>query len=74
VPFLTRLLEGDEATLRLMGPNPFAGSPPMYVRARLFRYEYTTRQERRESGAWWRRTLVGVLVPPLTLEPPGWSP
>lgn len=74
VPFLTRLLEGDAAILRLMGPNPFASGPPTYVRARLFRYEYTTRAERRETGAWWRRTLVGELVPPLTLEPPDWSP
>jgi hypothetical protein len=67
VPFLSRLLDGDRATLRLLGPSPFPDAPPAFVRARLYRYEFTSRPERRASGAWWRRTLVGELVPPLSL-------
>jgi hypothetical protein len=63
VPFLRRLLEADPATLRLLRSAPFGASPPTAVRARLFRYRYTTPQERRESGAWWHRTVVGDLVP-----------
>ena len=35
IPFLSRLLEGDRAILRLMGRNPFPDAPPRYVRARL---------------------------------------
>jgi hypothetical protein len=68
VPFLRRLLEGDRAILRLMGRNPFPDAPPRFVRARLFRYRFTTWAERRESGAWWVRTLVGELVPPVALS------
>jgi hypothetical protein len=39
------------------------------VRARLYRYRFTTRQERRRTGAWWVRTLVGEYLPPLRLAP-----
>ena len=67
VPFLGRLLEGDRAILRLMGRNPFPDAPPRFIRARLFRYRFTTWAERRESGAWWVRTLEGDLVPPIGL-------
>jgi hypothetical protein len=67
VPFLIRLLEADRAILALMGPNPFPDGPPSFVRARLYLYQFTTRAERRETHAWWRRTLVGELVGPLSL-------
>lgn len=43
--------------------------PPRFVRVRLYRYRYTTRQERRTSGAWWSRELVDEYLPPLTLRP-----
>jgi hypothetical protein len=65
--FLVRLLEGDRATLRLMGPNPFPDGPPTYVRARLFSYRYSTWREWRETGAWWVRQPVGVFVPAVRL-------
>jgi hypothetical protein len=66
-PFLVRLLEGDRATLRLMGPNPFPDAPPRHVRARLFRYRYTTWREWRDTGAWWSRRPIGALVPAVRL-------
>ena len=59
VPFLGRLLENDRPTLRLLRRNPFPEAPPIYVRARLFRYRFTTWRERRATGAWWDRELVG---------------
>ncbi len=65
-PFLERLLEGDRATLRLLRRNPFPDAPPAVVRARLYRYRFTTRQEKRATGAWWHRTLVGEFFPPVT--------
>lgn len=68
-PFLQRLLEGDRPILRLLGRNPFPDGPPTFVRARLFRYRYTTWRERRETGAWWVRTPVGELAGPVRLPP-----
>jgi Lipase maturation factor len=67
-PFLRLLLEGDRATLRLLRRSPFPPeSPPAFVRVRLYRYRFTTRQERRDTGAWWSRTPAGVLVDPVSL-------
>jgi hypothetical protein len=66
----TRLLEGDPATRRLLGhPDPFGDHPPALVRARLYRYRFTTPAERRQTGAWWSRGLVGEYLPPLRLDP-----
>ena len=68
VPFLVRLLEGDRATLALLGHNPFPDRPPRFVRARLFRYRFTTWHEWRSTGAWWSRRLVGDFVRPIRLR------
>jgi hypothetical protein len=67
--FLARLLQGDTATLRLLARNPFPEHPPRYVRARMFLYRFSTPAERRVSHAWWVRSEVGTLVPPVTLSP-----
>ena len=60
---LDRLLEADPLILRLLGPDPFDGERPAWVRARLFRYRFTTPAERRESGAWWHREEIGEVIP-----------
>ncbi|MEU6547226.1 lipase maturation factor family protein [Streptomyces sp. NPDC046859] len=63
-----RLLENDRATLRLLRRSPFpAHEPPRFVRARLFRYRYTTWRELRETGACWERTYVREYLPPTRL-------
>jgi hypothetical protein len=67
-PFLVRLLEGDRATLALLRTNPFPDRPPTWVRARLFRYRYTTWAERRETGAWWVRSDPEPFVEPVRLR------
>jgi hypothetical protein len=71
LPLLRRLLEGDAATLALLGANPFPAAPPRYVRARLYRYRFTSREERRATGAWWVREPEGTLVGPLGLRRAG---
>ncbi|WAX76608.1 lipase maturation factor family protein [Streptomyces sp. KMM 9044] len=70
-----RLLEGDRDTLRLLRDSPFPpGAPPRYVRARLFRYRYTTWRELRETGACWERTYVREYLPPTRLAGAGHRP
>jgi hypothetical protein len=63
--FLAALLDGDRAVLRLLRVNPFPGAPPVFVRARLYRYRFTTWRELRETGAWWHRTPAGEFVRPV---------
>jgi hypothetical protein len=65
--FIVKLLEGDRATLKLLRHNPFPDAPPAWVRARFFRYRFTTRKERKQSGAVWDRTPVGDYLPPVRL-------
>ncbi|MFS0703911.1 lipase maturation factor family protein [Cellulomonas sp. 179-A 9B4 NHS] len=62
VPFLGRLLEADRPTLRLLAHDPFDGEPPRWVRAHLYRYRFTTRAERRATGARWVREDDGLMV------------
>jgi hypothetical protein len=68
VPLLWKLLEADGATLRLLRRDPFGGRRPRFVRAQLYLYRFTTRAERRASGAWWHRELVGQYVPAVKLR------
>ncbi|WP_328315780.1 lipase maturation factor family protein [Streptomyces sp. NBC_00388] len=62
---LTKLLDNDPAVLKLLRTNPFPASAPTYLRARLYRYRYTDRRERRETRAWWHRTPAGDYVSPV---------
>ncbi len=64
---LARLLEGSPPVLGLLRTNPFPDHPPRYVRAVLYDYHFTTAAERRASGAWWTRRLVGAYSPVLSL-------
>jgi hypothetical protein len=74
VPFTEeRLLENDKDVLALFRSNPFAQAPPRYVRAVLWQYWFTTREEKRITGNWWRRQLLGLYAPVLTRTPEGRS-
>ena len=64
---LIKLLQNDSATLKLLRRNPFPHGPPAFVRARLYRYRFSTARERRQTGQWWMRDLVGDYVPPVRL-------
>ncbi|MFH8606871.1 lipase maturation factor family protein [Streptomyces sp. NPDC018029] len=74
-PLVERLLDGDRDTLRLLRSSPFPpDAPPAYIRARLYRYRYTTRRELRETGACWERTYVREFLSPTRLAPPAQRP
>ncbi len=65
---LQRLLEGDRHVARLLAGNPSSDEPPRFVRARLYRYRFTSRRELRVTGDWWSRSLVGEFEPPVSLR------
>ena len=64
---IQRLLENDRPTLKLLRHNPFNDSPPRFVRALFYEYHYTDWHEKKETGAWWRRELIDVYLPPVSL-------
>jgi hypothetical protein len=63
------LLENDPDVLGLFAGNPFPAAPPHLVRAVLWQYWFSTMQEKRTSGVWWRRQLIGPYAPTITKLP-----
>lgn len=66
-----RLLENDKDVLALFEDNPFPQSPPRFVRAVLWQYWFTSREEKRATGNWWRRQYLGLYAPQITRTPDG---
>ena len=58
-----RLLENDKDVLALFKSNPFPQAPPRFVRAVLWQYWFTSREEKRATGNWWRRQYLGLYAP-----------
>jgi hypothetical protein len=52
--------------LALFKENPFQQNPPRYVRAVLWQYWFTSIDEKRHTGNWWRRQLLGLYAPEIT--------
>lgn len=68
VNLMVRLLQGSQPVLALLEAGRFRASPPAYVRALAYRYHFTNWSERRATGAWWRRELVGQYFPAVSLR------
>ena len=66
-----RLLSNDPDVMALFAGNPFALQPPRRVRVVLWQYWFTTMEEKRMSGLWWRREQLGLYAPSLELAPDG---
>ena len=60
------LLRGNPAVTSLLSKDPFAGEPPRYVRALLYRYRFT--RDHREG--WWVRERLGEYLRPLSADDP----
>ncbi len=66
-----RLLAGAPDVLKLFAGNPFPNSPPKQVRAVIWQYWFTSLEEKRATGMWWRRRLIGLYAPVIEREPDG---
>ncbi len=66
-----RLLEDNPQVLALFRSDPFAGAPPLEVRAMLWQYWFTSLSQKRATGNWWRRELLGLYAPVLERQPDG---
>jgi hypothetical protein len=63
-----KLLLGQPSTLSLLASNPFPARPPKYIRADLYRYEFTNLGE--ASAQYWKRTRAGVFLPAVSAMDP----
>ena len=66
-----RLLANDKDVLALFAGNPFPQLPPKQIRVVLWQYWFTTMAEKRATGMWWRRQLLGLYAPTLEREADG---
>ena len=66
-----RLLSGSADVLGLFAANPFPNGPPQQVRIVVWQYWFTTLAEKRATGMWWRRKLLGLYGPVLERQPDG---
>jgi hypothetical protein len=62
-----RLVTGDTAVTRLLGPNPLEGRP-RYVRLAYYQYHFTSFSERAATGTWWKREFRGYLTEPIAAK------
>jgi lipase maturation factor 1 len=60
--FLAALLNNSPDVLKLLRHNPFPDVAPTYLRCRVYRYEFTTLKEKRQTGHWWKRTYMEEYV------------
>ncbi len=66
-----QLLSNDPDVLALFAGNPFLHEPPRQVRAVLWQYWFTTVEEKRKTGLWWRRQFLGLYAPAITRDTDG---
>jgi lipase maturation factor 1 len=59
------LLNNEADVVALFAANPFQGAPPRQVRTVLYQYWFTSMAEKRATGDWWKRKLLGVYAPVL---------
>ncbi len=66
-----KLLEGDVRVQKLFRDNPFPERPPHLIRALFYRYEFVEPEQQAQSGAIWKRKLIGEYLPPVSLAEAG---
>ncbi len=57
---LYRLWQNEPVVTALFEHNPFGDERPTYLRVSVYRYHFTTPQERQQTGNWWRREYLGI--------------
>ena len=70
---LQGLLEPGSAVRTLFASVPFGGATPVRVRSRLFAFTPTTLADRRRTGCYWHRDLVGEHAPARGGDPSVWQ-
>lgn len=61
--FLRALLNNSPTVTALLAQNPFPDTGPRYVRVDVYRYRFTTPEQRVQTGRWWQREALGPFGP-----------
>ncbi len=60
--FLQEIAKNNPTVISLLQENPFSNEPPRMIRIRLFHYSFTNPQTKKNTGAWWDRTLLNRIT------------
>ena len=63
VHLVWQLLAGERSPKRLLAHDPFPDEPPRWIRAGIWRYQFSSS---RDGGQWWQRERVGEYLRPLS--------
>lgn len=69
-----RILQGSKSVGKLFRYNPFPDHPPKYLRSLFYQYTFTSFEERKLTGNWWKRTLLGQYSSAIELTKPAAKP
>lgn len=61
--FLTALLENSTSVTAMLKTNPFVDQAPQMLRVHVWHYQFTSPQQREETGHWWKRSYLGLFTP-----------
>jgi hypothetical protein len=62
------VLQDNPDVTGLLAHNPFPKNAPRYLRATLYDYHFTSSEEHRATGAWWKREKQGEYFPTVSLR------
>lgn len=65
--FVKKLLEGNDAVLKLLAKNPFPDKPPRHIRAQLYLYQFAD-SEKKKEGYFWQRSFIRDYLSPVSLK------
>jgi predicted DCC family thiol-disulfide oxidoreductase YuxK len=68
IALIFRLLQGSHEVSGLLARNPFPDKPPRYIRAMFYRYRFSTVDELRQTGAWWKHQELREYLPAVSLD------
>jgi hypothetical protein len=61
--FLDALLDNSPNVTALLEHNPFPDQPPVAIRVKAFEYKFTSPEEHRATGNWWKSRYLGPFEP-----------
>lgn len=57
--FMHKLWEGSPEVTGLLEESPFSEKPPRYLRTLVYRYQFTTHDQKQQRGDYWKRAYLG---------------